>query len=142
MKVDKMTMAHGLEARCPFLDHELVDFIARLPLRWKIRGSQTKVLLKQVAARYLPSSIVHRGKHGFETPILSWLRGPLRELGDELFSPRTLSRHSMLSVQASQDLWKRVQSQPEEVHPRHAWTLFSLLAWSHAFDLPLAVADP
>ena len=77
-KVDAMTMAHGLEARVPFLDHELVEYMARLPFRLKFRHHTLKYLLKKAMKSRLPDLILNRKKAGWHTPIAGWFRGPLR----------------------------------------------------------------
>jgi asparagine synthase (glutamine-hydrolysing) len=73
-KVDRMSMAHGLEARGPFLDHELAAWAAGLPTHMKLRGRQTKFVLRQLAGRYLPPSVVQRPKRGFEVPLAAWFK--------------------------------------------------------------------
>lgn len=73
VKVDRTTMAHGLEARCPFLDHRLVEFAASLPVRFKIKGLQRKHILKRSQSTWLPGAIVHRRKEGFTAPVSHWL---------------------------------------------------------------------
>jgi asparagine synthase (glutamine-hydrolysing) len=88
LKSDRMTMAHALELRVPFLDHELVEFCARLPVDLKIRHGVNKYLLKIVAKHLLPPQILHRSKQGFPIPIKSWFRGELREfVRDKLLAP-------------------------------------------------------
>ena len=77
MLTDRMTMAHGLEARSPYLDHELVEYVAALPSRMKIRGQTTKYLFRKVAENYLPEEIVRRKKQGFMLPIAYWFRNQL-----------------------------------------------------------------
>lgn len=76
-KVDRTSMAVGLEAREPLLDHRLVEFAARLPEGMRVRGGTGKFLLKKSLERYLPHDILYRPKQGFVTPIAEWLRGPL-----------------------------------------------------------------
>jgi asparagine synthase (glutamine-hydrolysing) len=89
VKVDRASMAVSLEAREPFLDHELASLAAALPIRWKIRGSENKYLLRKLLLRYFPASLFKRPKQGFSPPIGDWLRGPLREtLRDELSNSR------------------------------------------------------
>ncbi|HET7341043.1 MAG TPA: asparagine synthase (glutamine-hydrolyzing) [Methylomirabilota bacterium] len=78
-KVDRASMAHGLEVRPPLLDNALIDLAFALPGRFKLRGGRSKRLLKEVAAAYLPRAIVERPKRGFAIPLARWLRGPLRE---------------------------------------------------------------
>jgi asparagine synthase (glutamine-hydrolysing) len=76
-KVDRMSMAVGLEAREPLLDHRLIEFAAKLPVNQRIRGQTGKYLMKKAMEPYLPPSILYRQKMGFVTPIASWFRGPL-----------------------------------------------------------------
>ncbi|MBK5936605.1 MULTISPECIES: XrtA/PEP-CTERM system amidotransferase [Halorhodospira] len=77
-KVDRASMAHGLEVRVPLLDHQLVEWAVTLPAHLKVRGGTGKYLLKRALQDRLPSQILHRRKQGFEIPLAEWLRGPLR----------------------------------------------------------------
>jgi asparagine synthase (glutamine-hydrolysing) len=79
-KVDRASMAHGLEVRPPLVDHELMELAARVPSRFKVRGGETKWILKRTCADQLPHDAVWRAKQGFEIPVDAWLRGPLREM--------------------------------------------------------------
>lgn len=93
VKMDIATMANSLEARSPFLDHEVMEFCARLPSNFKIRGVSTKYLLKQIAKRFLPQAALRRRKMGFGVPIGDWMRNDLRPLlEDVLLSPRAAQR--------------------------------------------------
>ncbi|UCG22692.1 MAG: asparagine synthase (glutamine-hydrolyzing) [Chloroflexota bacterium] len=74
MLTDRMTMAHGLEARSPYLDHELVTYLAALPSRMKIRDRKLKYALREVAKDYLPERIIDRGKQGFMFPVAYWFQ--------------------------------------------------------------------
>jgi asparagine synthase (glutamine-hydrolysing) len=76
MRVDKLTMAHAVEARVPFLDHEVVEFAARLPARYKLRDGVGKWVVKKVAERHLPQDLVHRKKQGFGAPMEEWFKEP------------------------------------------------------------------
>jgi asparagine synthase (glutamine-hydrolysing) len=80
MKVDRMSMAHSMEVRPPFLDHRIVEFAAELPDAFKVSGSRQKVILKDLMKDKLPSRVVRRKKIGLDFPCHDWLRGPLREL--------------------------------------------------------------
>ncbi len=84
-KVDRAAMAHGLEARPPMLDNDLVDWAFRLPSTFKVRRGRTKYLFKRAALAHLPADIVMRPKRGFAIPASAWLRGPLRGVLDEVF---------------------------------------------------------
>jgi asparagine synthase (glutamine-hydrolysing) len=87
VKADRMNMAHSVEGRSPFLDHELAAWAARLPENMKVRGRQGKYLLRKAFADYLPDEIASRGKQGFGIPVGAWFRGPLRDWTREvLFS--------------------------------------------------------
>jgi asparagine synthase (glutamine-hydrolysing) len=86
MKVDKMTMAHGLEARIPFLDYHLVEFASHLPENWKLRGLTGKYILRRSFADTLPSQITKRPKKGFPMPLNSWLSGEMRDIFNEKIS--------------------------------------------------------
>ena len=93
VKVDRATMAHGLEARSPFLDHRLVEFAASLPVNLKVRRGESKYLLKAVMRDVLPDRILDREKMGFGVPIARWFRTDCREfLRDILLSDRCLGR--------------------------------------------------
>jgi asparagine synthase (glutamine-hydrolysing) len=79
VKVDRASMANGLEVRCPLLDQEVVEFACRLPMQYKLRGLTTKYLLKKAAAGVLPEAIIRRKKKGFGIPISKWLGGELKD---------------------------------------------------------------
>src|SRR5437899_1879341 len=88
VKVDIATMAHGLEARSPLLDHPLVEFAARLPPEVKMPGGRLKGLFKAAMAPHLPTAIVNRQKMGFSVPIDRWLRHELKDFAhDTLLAP-------------------------------------------------------
>lgn len=93
VKVDIASMAHSLEARSPFLDHEFMEFAATIPFELKVRGRIKKYILKQALAGLLPDQILHRPKMGFGVPIDHWLRHELREMAhDTLLSTRAVGR--------------------------------------------------
>lgn len=93
VKMDIATMANSLEARSPLLDHRVMEFAARLPVGFKLRGNTLKYLLKKVARPLLPTGVVDRRKMGFGVPVGNWLRNELRPLIDEtLLSPTALER--------------------------------------------------
>ena len=93
IKADKMTMANSLELRVPLLDHKVLEFAASLPPEYKVKGMQTKRVLKAAFAKVLPPEILNRKKAGFPVPYASWMRGELRKrIEDTLLSERAASR--------------------------------------------------
>ncbi|HSH81498.1 MAG TPA: asparagine synthase (glutamine-hydrolyzing) [Herpetosiphonaceae bacterium] len=118
-KTDRMTMAHSVEGRSPFLDAEWVEWTARLPRRYKVRGRQTKWLLKAAFADKLPREIMARGKQGFGVPVGPWLRDELRDWTrahlvenralDEWFCPTAVRRmfdeHTSGKINHGKRLW-------------------------------------
>ena len=88
VKVDRASMAHGVEVRPLLVDHEVMELAARTPSRWKIARGETKWILKQTFQDHLPSGVLGRPKQGFEIPIDAWLRGPLRPCLNPPFSTR------------------------------------------------------
>ncbi len=91
-KVDRASMAVGLEAREPLLDHRLIEFAATLPESVRLRGKQGKWLLKHAMRRHLPEDILYRPKQGFVMPIQAWFRGPLAQAAAEIGTSAALSR--------------------------------------------------
>ncbi len=82
--LDKMSMAHSLEVRSPFLDRRVVDFAARIPARWQMKRGRIKYVTRRLAERYLPRELVYRRKQGFGFPLAHWIRGELRGLFDRV----------------------------------------------------------
>jgi asparagine synthase (glutamine-hydrolysing) len=133
-KMDRMTMAHGLEARSPLLDRTLMSYAATLPDHLKRRGAIGKVVLKAAAAPLLPEGIVNRPKHGFGVPVGRWFRGELRPLVEDTLLPRPrLGR--WLRVSAIRDLLDSHNAGRTDAGHR-LWTLLTLELWlrKHGFD--------
>lgn len=94
-KVDRMTMAHGLEARVPFLDHHLVEWAFTVPSEHKMRGAEGKRLVKKAMERYLPTSILQRRKQGFNVPLKLWMRDELKEFVRDHLTPFQLRQRGL-----------------------------------------------
>ncbi|MBK8465482.1 MAG: asparagine synthase (glutamine-hydrolyzing) [Chloracidobacterium sp.] len=135
VKVDIATMANSLEARSPFLDHKLIEFAASLPENIKMRGFETKSLLKKVAARLVPKDVVYRRKMGFGVPIGKWFRGEMKDfvrgvllseksLKRGIVKPEILERYVNEHTSAARD------------HSFQLWTLLMLELWFQRFIDP------
>jgi asparagine synthase (glutamine-hydrolysing) len=98
-KVDRASMAHGLEVRVPILDHELVEWVAGLPPELKLRNRQGKYLLKTALEPHLPNEILYRRKMGFSVPLAQWFRGPLRQTVREAILGSTLADTGFFDAQ-------------------------------------------
>jgi asparagine synthase (glutamine-hydrolysing) len=133
-KMDRMTMAHGLEARSPLLDRALVEYVASLPDAFKRRGGRGKIVLKQAVADLLPESTLRRRKHGFGVPLADWFRGELRPMvEDTLLNQPRLSR--WLRAEGVRDIYREhVSGRADRGH--QLWTLLTLELWlrAHRFD--------
>jgi asparagine synthase (glutamine-hydrolysing) len=139
-KVDLASMAFSLEARCPLTDYRLVEWSMRLPLQFKLRGGQTKYLLRKALRRHLPAEQVYRKKRGFGMPIAQWLRGPLRSWADEiLHEPSVLSRVPLDRARVSQ-LFKMHTSGAREAHPL-LWAVLMLLCYVARHDSSVGLPD-
>lgn len=133
VKVDRMTMAHGLEARTPFLDYRLVEFAARVPPHLKLRGLRHKKHLVKVAMRdKLPPQITQRKKAGFNVPNAHWLRGDLRDLAYEALL--NSSGFAALVRRPVVERLLREHEQGKADHSHQLWGLLSLALWWRRFQ--------
>jgi asparagine synthase (glutamine-hydrolysing) len=130
VKVDRASMYASLETRAPFLDYELVEFANRLPYQYKLHGLTTKYLLKKLMETKLPKHIVHRKKKGFGVPTGAWLRGPLKDWGEELIS--TLENDALLQRTYIEQLWNEHQSGLHD-HHKKLWNILVFLEWKKNF---------
>ncbi len=132
VKVDIASMANSLEARSPFLDHNLIEFAATLPESLKSRGAETKYLLKKVAARLVPKEVVYRQKMGFGVPIGRWLRGEMKTfLKEILLSERSLNRGITNPVEVKRYVEEHITAKKD--HSFRLWTLLMLELWFQQF---------
>jgi asparagine synthase (glutamine-hydrolysing) len=140
-KVDRMSMAHSLEVRPPFLDHHLVEFAARLPERFKIRGRVQKYLLKRLMRDRLPAPILRRKKVGFDIPAHDWLRRELKPLLLEALHPSALARVGLFRPGAVERLLDDHLQRRANLG-FHLWGLMVLLLWIERWQIesPLEAA--
>jgi asparagine synthase (glutamine-hydrolysing) len=142
-KVDRASMAVGLEARVPLLDHRVVEFAWKLPLRFKIRNGCSKWILREVLYKYVPRKLIERPKMGFGVPIDRWLRGPLRAWAENLLSVKSLSTPGLLNTEKVRARWL------EHCSGKRNWQylLWDVLVFQdwyfrHTSDRPEAKKDP
>jgi asparagine synthase (glutamine-hydrolysing) len=136
LRGDRMTMAHSLELRCPFLDWRVVEFAARRLPRWmKLRGREGKRILKLVAEgpAGLPREIVRRPKWGFKVPVSAWFRGPQlgRALRAVLLSEQALARGWYQQAPLHRLIEDHAEGRAD--NGRRLWILFQLELWHRMF---------
>ena len=127
-KVDIASMQYSLEARCPLLDHELMELAASAPPELKLRGREKKVGFRAALRGWVPDEILDRPKRGFELPIAEWLRGDLGSFArDVLLDPQTRQRGLLNPAYAGDLLTRHIDGR--EDHSRQLWTLLVLELW-------------
>ena len=141
VKVDRASMAQSLEVRAPLLDREVVEFAAAIPGYLRLKGMTTKYLLKKAARKRLPSAIIDRPKKGFGMPIGQWLRGPLRDLGEGLLSPRRLHADGFFDATEVQRLWTEHQTGAAD-HRKPLWTLLVYQLWLERYGPTASIEAP
>lgn len=125
---DRLSMAHSVEVRVPFLAHPFVERVTALPGDWKIRGGVCKWGLKQLARRYLPAEIIDRPKEGFVPPINQWQREALAPLIVETLSANRLAAHGLFRADRVESLLRRYQSGARDLQYK-IWSLFCFQMW-------------
>ena len=147
-KVDRMSMAHSLEVRPPYLDHRLIEFAASLPDRFKISGNCQKLILRRLMKSKLPPSVLRRTKTGLDIPTHDWLRGPLRAFLEETLSPEAVKQTGLFRPEAIAGLIQDHMGRRANLG-FHLWGLMILFLWmkhwniqiSSELTLPFATED-
>ncbi len=138
-KVDRASMAVSLEARAPLLDHRVVEFVLRLPLRYKYRDGTTKWLLRRLLYRRVPRRLLDRPKMGFGVPLGDWFRGPLRDRMEDYLAGQMLESLG-LDPSGARGLWSRfLAGRDQRTAP--LWTLFALCLWAEKWSRPHPVVE-
>ena len=127
-KCDRMSMAHSLEVRPPFLDHRIVEFAASLPASLKIRGREQKVLLRRLMEKRLPEPVSARKKEGFDIPSGEWLRGPLRSLLLDTLTPEAPAGAGVFRSDVIEDMVRRHMERRSNLGVP-LWGLLILFLW-------------
>jgi asparagine synthase (glutamine-hydrolysing) len=128
-KVDRASMAFGLEAREPLLDHRLVEFAWTLRTDQKVRDGQGKWLLRQILYRHVPRDLVDRPKRGFAVPLADWLRGPLRDWASDLLDPARLKRRGLVDPAVVNRAWAE-HRRGKGNRAEDIWAVLMLEAWA------------
>lgn len=129
-KVDLMSMANSLEVRVPFLDHRVVDFAFRLPVNSKINHSDRKRIVKETFKSYLPDNLFNRKKHGFEVPLLGWLRNELNALiENDLLKPSFIEEQGVFNIDQIEKLKRELHSRNPGDAPAKIWALVVFQWW-------------
>jgi asparagine synthase (glutamine-hydrolysing) len=131
-KVDRMSMAVSLEARVPLLDHHLIEFVARLPARMKMKGLKTKHIFKRAVRDFVPAEILDRPKQGFGVPIQQWINDQLRERIRETLSERRTRERGLIDERYVRRLLDEHERQRRD-HSGQLWALFMLEQWQRVF---------
>jgi asparagine synthase (glutamine-hydrolysing) len=132
VKTDRASMQNSLEIRAPFLNHNIVEFAAKLPARFKLRGLTTKYILKQLALKYIPSEIVNRPKKGFGIPITEWLKKDLKEPMLDLLSKESIESTGILDYQGVKSLIDGHLNGSAN-NRKLIWSLLSFQLWNQEF---------
>ncbi len=130
--VDRLSMAHSLEVRAPYLDTGFLELAAGIPGSWKIRQGQTKYILKKAALRYLPEEVVYRPKEGFLLPINQWLLERMESYVKALLSPEHLRRHMLFDPQVVQSLVAQFY-QGRMTLATKLWSLMAFQIWYETY---------
>ncbi len=128
MRVDKFSMAHSLEARAPFLDHQLATYALSLPASIKMEGDRTKAVLKDAAHEWLPRDVIERTKQGFRVPLPAWLRGELAPWGEDLLRRSPIHKLGIFDEGHITELWRRHKEDRAD-HSFDLWCLINLFGW-------------
>jgi len=133
-KVDRMSMAHSMEVRPPFLDHRIVEFAAALPESYKVRGSELKFILRKLMKGKLPRSILYRKKSGFDIPAHDWFRGLLKPLLLDTVTEAAVEQTGLFR-------WQGVEAVIRDHLERranlgyHLWGLLILFLWLKRWNI-------
>jgi asparagine synthase (glutamine-hydrolysing) len=134
VKVDRASMAVGLEARVPLLDHRLVDLACRIPVSMRRRGNAAKWPLRLVLDKRVPAALLDRPKMGFHMPMTRWMKGPLRPWAEELLAPARLASSGLFDVPAIRAEWMAFKSGGDGRTYDAIWGVLMAQAWLERWE--------
>ncbi len=130
-KVDRASMSIGLEARSPFMDHELVEYTLKIPIEMKKKSGKGKIILKEILSKYLPSDLINNKKKGFEVPSNKWLNGSLKNWARDSFEKEINSDENLFNKERLKEL---ISDDHYEIRKsQKIWTILMFLKWKEAF---------
>ncbi|WP_299107776.1 asparagine synthase (glutamine-hydrolyzing) [uncultured Tenacibaculum sp.] len=129
---DKLSMATGVEVRVPFLDKELVEFSTKIPVELKLKGKETKYILKKVAERYLPKEVIYRPKTGFGAPVREWILNDMSFMIEDYLSKEIVERRGIFEYAKIEQLLDKNRKGVEDVS-YSIWALLSIESWMRQF---------
>ncbi len=130
-KLDRASMAAALEARCPLLDHRVVEFAWRLPTEVKVRSRKGKRVLRRVLRRYVPEALFDRPKQGFNVPVGLWLKGPLRDWAEGMLCEKRLRSEGLLDPDRVRACWQEHLTGRRD-RQLQLWVILMFQAWFDA----------
>ena len=131
-KIDRASMSNSLETRAPFLDHNLIEFCIKIPNIYKYRDKQGKWILREMVYNYLPKKIMDRPKKGFDVPIGSWLRGPLKDWAHSHIEKKKLKDSGIFDFNEINQMWQEHQSGRANWQ-NNLWSILMFQAWKEDF---------
>jgi asparagine synthase (glutamine-hydrolysing) len=135
VKVDRASMGVSLESRVPLLDHRVSEFAWRLPLSMKVRGGESKWLLRRLLARRVPATLLDRPKKGFGVPVDDWVRGPMRDWAESLLDPARIEREGFLDAARLRAIWaSHLAGEPR--FGAALWRVLMFQAWLAGYPRP------
>ncbi|HSU27289.1 MAG TPA: asparagine synthase (glutamine-hydrolyzing) [Chitinophagaceae bacterium] len=129
VKMDIATMAHSLEGRSPLLSRELLEYVPSLPDDYKIRGKQTKFLLRKLAEKYLPATLIDQPKRGFEIPLKKWVGNELKDIIFAYLQPKDAYARQFVKPEFLDALLSHKVKSGDEKRAKMLWTVFALEVW-------------
>lgn len=132
VKVDRMSMAHSLEVRAPILDHRIFEYAARLSPDYKLKGRESKYILKKMNEGRVPRDCLYRSKQGFNVPVAAWLRGEIKEMARDLLISPVSGLKDFVRPAAVHLLWERHQGGRED-NSNQLWNLMMFEMWRRAY---------
>lgn len=132
-KSDRAFGAFGVQAGSPFLDHEVVSLAWGMPFEHKLKGGETKAVLKRALERFLPEHHTRRPKKGFGAPVARWLNGPLREWAEELLDPVAIRNRGIFDEQVVSAIWTSFLDGNRKYHT-HLWPVLMFQAWDREWN--------